>query len=81
MSAIIHPTGNQSQCSNSLLSENFAVQGNSFSQSDVEDQKDLGPYEPELSERENPHYYAANEILYNAHAQRNQRHCHKDNRL
>ena len=77
---ILHPTGNQPQCSNSLLSGNFA-QGKSFNESDVEDEKDLGPYEPELSEKENPHYYAANEILYNAHAQRNQRHPHKDNQL
>ena len=56
-------------------------QRNSFNQPNVDDLEELGPYEPELTRRENPHYYAANEILYNAHAMRNQRHTTKSNRL
>ena len=72
--AILQSTSSHPQCSNSQLSPNLVDQ-------DVEDCEELGPYEPELTQTDNPHYYAANEILYNAHAQRNQRQLTKSNTL
>ncbi len=40
------------------------------SQIDHEQMDELGPYEPELGQSENPHYYSSNEILYKAHVNR-----------
>ena len=37
---------------------------------DHEQMEELGPYEPELGQSENPHYYSSNEILYKAHIHR-----------
>ena len=79
--AILQSTSSHPLCSNSQLSPNLVDQRNSLNQPDVEDCEELGPYEPELTQTDNPHYYAANEILYNAHAQRNQRQLTKSNTL
>lgn len=42
-------------------------------QNELSNLDELGPYEPELSRCENPHYFAANEVLYHAHVQRKRR--------
>ncbi|KAK3584831.1 hypothetical protein CHS0354_005686 [Potamilus streckersoni] len=36
--------------------------------------EDLAGYDPELTETENPHYYSINQLLYDAHVERVERH-------
>lgn len=81
--AIVHSVAGHSDSQSSL---NFPAQVASFNRVDIlqneaEELEASGPYNPELSRSENPHYYTANEILYNAHIQRNQRYLNKPNSL
>ncbi len=70
---------------NNQLSANFPAQNSAFHRTpqeqiaESEDLEEPGPYEPELTKEENPHYFSANEILYQAHVERNRRQTTKNN--